>query len=102
MQVLPSVIQATHVLDLLSEAQPTGFEALQSLASMPMALFDFTLLEKSVFVKMQPGLRAALLAGLLTAINTLRQLVTAHSLALSEVRGRPPLHGSGNTCAPSK
>lgn len=58
------------------------------LASMPLALFDFSFLDKALFMKMQPGLRAALFAGLLAAVNVLRELVAAYSVAQSQVRVR--------------
>lgn len=86
MQVLPDAIQAAHVLNLLSDQGTSGFEELRLLASMPLALFDFSFLDKALFMKMQPGLRAALFAGLLAAVNVLRELVAAYSLAQSQVR----------------
>ena len=76
MQILPAAVQCLHVLELSS----TGGNGLDALPGMPMALFDFSYLEKGLFLKLQPGLRTALLEGLLSVVNLVREVVNGYGL----------------------
>jgi hypothetical protein len=83
-QVFPAATQCLFVLDMCTSG--FGFETLDCLPSMPFALYDFSFLDKALFLKMQPGMRAAVLEGLLTVVNWLRELVNGYGLTLALVR----------------
>jgi hypothetical protein len=84
LQVLPPLMQCVYVLDM--STSEFGFVALDSLPSMPLALFELSYLEKNLFLKMQPGLRTALLEGLLTVINWTREVINGYGLTVTLVR----------------
>lgn len=61
---------------------------LASLPGLPIALFDFSYLDAAVYQKLAPALRTVVVEGLVAVVNWLREMVSAHGLAISRHRVR--------------
>lgn len=82
--MFPAAAQCLFALDMCTSGP--GLDSLDVLPAAPIALFDFSFLDKALFLKMQPALRTSMLEGLLTVINWLRELVNGYGTTVSLVR----------------
>ena len=56
---------------------------MDSLPSMPLAMFDFDFLEASMYQKMSATVRTIIVTGLLFVVNFFRELISAYGLAIA-------------------